>query len=234
MQQHSEKQHSANWQVFETADEVAAASRDLMMQAAQHAIKKNGVFKIVLAGGTTPENVYRLLAKEPCEWQYWHFYLGDERCLPEDHAERNSQMALQTLLSKIEIPEENIHFIPAEKGAQQAAKEYSNIVKSALPFDMVLLGMGEDGHTASLFPGHKHNENELVHAVYNAPKPPPERVSLSRKALSQNRHLLILVTGESKRHSVSRWKKGENLPVSSIRSLNKMDILLDSKAYPSA
>lgn len=228
------KQRPKNWIAKETAVHVAETALELILKAAKEAIQKNGLFKIVLAGGTTPENVYRLLAKESCDWQHWHFYLGDERCLPEDHAERNSQMAQQTLLNKITIPKENIYFIPAERGAEQASKDYEPVIKSALPFDMVLLGMGEDGHTASLFPGHQHSENELVHAIYNAPKPPPERVSLSQKALSQNHHLIIMVTGASKQESVEKWRMGEKLPVSSITSLreqlSKAVILLDNSA----
>jgi len=220
-----------NWFVKETAEEVAKTARDLILQAAKKAIENNGTFKIVLAGGTTPENVYHLLAKESCDWQHWHFYLGDERCLPKDHAERNSQMAFKTFLNKIDISQKNIHFIAAEHGAEEAARDYQTVIENALPFDMVLLGMGEDGHTASLFPQHQHPENELIHAVYNAPKPPPERVSLSRKALSQNHNLIIMVTGESKQKSVEKWRNKKTLPVSSITSLGHISVLLDKKAY---
>jgi len=227
------RQLPKNWKVLETANKVAETARDLILQAAKKAIIDNGKFKIVLAGGTTPENVYRLLAKENCDWQHWHFYLGDERCLPIDDSERNSQMAQKTLLSKIDINEKNIHFIPAEKGAYDAAKDYEAVIKNALPFDMVLLGMGEDGHTASLFPEHIHDQKELVHAVYNAPKPPPERVTLSRRTLSQNNNLLIMITGASKKKMVEMWKSGEKLPVSSIDSLRRENsfILLDKLAY---
>ena len=220
-----------NWFVKETAEEVAKTARDLILQAAKKAIENNGTFKIVLAGGTTPENVYHLLAKESCDWQHWHFYLGDERCLPKDHAERNSQMAFKTFLNKIDISQKNIHFIAAEHGAEEAARDYQTVIENALPFDMVLLGMGEDGHTASLFPQHQHPENELIHAVYNAPKPPPERVSLSRKVLSQNHNLIIMVTGESKQKSVEKWRNKKTLPVSSITSLGHISVLLDKKAY---
>ena len=219
-----------HWFVKETAEEVAETAHDLILQAAKKTIKKNGTFKIVLASDITPENVYHLLAKEQCDWQHWHFYLGDERCLPEDHPERNSQMAFKTLLNEIDIPKGNIHFIPAERGAEKAARNYQAVIENALPFDMVLLGMGEDGHTASLFPEQQHPENELTHAVYNAPKPPPERVSLSRKALSQNHNLIIIVTGESKQESVEKWRNGEALPVSSITSSGAICILFDKKS----
>lgn len=220
-----------NWHVKDSAEEVAETARDLILQAAKEAIEKNGTFKIVLAGGTTPENVYQLLVKETCDWKNWCFYLGDERCLPKNNSERNSQMLEKTLFDQIDITKENMNFMHSERGGKEAAKAYEVIVKAALPFDMVLLGMGEDGHTASLFPDHVHLESELVHAVYKAPKPPPERVSLSQKALSQNHNLLIMVTGASKQESVKKWKEGEKLPVSTIKSQGKIHILLDKAAY---
>jgi 6-phosphogluconolactonase len=93
-----------------------------------------------------------------------------------------------------------------------------------------MLGMGEDGHTASLFPGHSHAQRELVHAVHEAPKPPPERVSLSREALSDCHELLILVTGKAKRQAVARWKSGDSLPVASIGAHHTIDVLIDRDA----
>ncbi|MCK5725797.1 MAG: 6-phosphogluconolactonase [Thiotrichaceae bacterium] len=220
-----------NVQVKKTAEEVALFARDYILDAAQEAIRKVGVFKIVLAGGTTPEQVYGLLALESCDWQHWHFYLGDERCLPLHDVERNSEMVRRILLDKKVILEENIHFISAELGAKKAAIDYEKVIKSVLPFDMVLLGMGEDGHTASLFPNHQHSNNEYVHAVFDAPKPPSERVSLSVDALSQNRHLLIMVTGAGKHDAVTQWQKGKNLPVSQISSNGEVHLLLDSLAW---
>jgi 6-phosphogluconolactonase len=95
---------------------------------------------------------------------------------------------------------------------------------------MVLLGMGEDGHTASLFPNHHHDENELAHAVYNSPKPPPERVSLSAKALSNTQQLLFLITGANKQDAVKAWRTGANLPVATIVPENPIDVYIDSAA----
>jgi len=220
-----------DWIVKETAQEVAETVRDNILQIAKQAIYEKGLFKIVLAGGTTPEQVYSLLATESCDWQNWHVYLGDERCLELDNPERNSQMIQRTLLSKVDIPPSNIHFIPAELGAKEAAIAYEPEIEKAIPFDIVLLGMGEDGHTASLFPGHEHHADELVHAVYDAPKSPPERVSLSVNALSQNHHLFILVTGASKKDSVKKWRNAKEFPVAQITSLGISNILLDKEAF---
>jgi 6-phosphogluconolactonase len=96
---------------------------------------------------------------------------------------------------------------------------------------MVLLGMGEDGHTASLFPGHQHGEDDLVHAVYNSPKPPSERVSISAGALSNTHNLIFMVTGTNKQEAVNAWRSGQDLPVASITPKNAIDIYIDREAY---
>ena len=224
-------QHNSRWHTLETADQVAQAAYQQIISAAEQAIAEHGVFKLVLAGGSTPEKVYRLLAKADADWSHWYIYYGDERCLPPDHADRNSLMATSAFLEKVAIPFSQIFTIPAELGAEKAAKKYQQVVANALPFDMVLLGMGEDGHTASLFPGHKNQENELAHAVYNSPKPPPERVSISAKALSDTQQLIFLITGANKQDAVKNWRSGHDLPVATIIPKNTIDIYIDRDAY---
>lgn len=224
-------QQNSHWHTFETADQVAQAAYQQILKAAEQAIAEHGSFKLVLAGGSTPEKVYRLLAQANADWSNWYIYYGDERCLPADHADRNSLMATQAFLEKVAIPNAQIFTIPAELGPEQAAKKYQQIVADALPFDMVLLGMGEDGHTASLFPGHQHQEDELAHAVYNSPKPPPERVSISAKALSNTKQLIFLITGTNKQEAVKNWRAGQDLPVATIAPENPVDIYIDRDAY---
>ena len=218
-----------NWCVFDNADKVAEAAYKAIISAADTAIAKRGQFMLVLAGGTTPEKVYRMLAQADADWSKWFVYYGDERCLPEDHTDRNSVMAEHAFLSKVAIPKTQAFTIPAELGNEQAAIQYRQIVKDALPFDLVLLGMGEDGHTASLFPGHQHITEELVHAVYNSPKPPPERVSLSSKALGNARQVIFLVTGANKQEAIKLWRSGHDLPVATILSDN-VDVYVDREA----
>ena len=222
---------NSRWHTLETADQVAQAACQQILIAAEHANADHGNFKLVLAGGGTPEKVYRLLAQADADWAKWTIYYGDERCLPTDHADRNSLMATQAFLEKVAIPFSQIFTIPAELGAEKAAKKYQRVVANALPFDMVLLGMGEDGHTASLFPGHKNQENELAHAVYNSPKPPPERVSISAKALSDTEQLIFLITGANKQDAVKNWRSGHDLPVATIIPKNPVDIYIDQDAY---
>lgn len=217
------------WNCLENADQVAETACKEILAAADAAIAEHGRFKIVLAGGTTPEKVYRLLAKSHADWQNWWVYHGDERCLPVDHKDRNSIMASNAFLNEVAIPKNQIFDIPAELGPEQGAAAYRPIVADALPFDLVLLGMGEDGHTASLFPGQAHDPFELTHAVYSSPKPPPERISMSAQALSNARQVFILVTGANKRDAVKKWCSDLELPIATI-SNNNITILIDRDA----
>jgi len=149
----------------------------------------------VLAGGSTPHNVYQVLKKSNQKWQYWHIYFGDERCLPADDPERNSKMARDAWLDHVPIPRDQIHTIPAEMGPNLAAAAYEKIIVNAPVFDLVLLGLGEDGHTASLFPVNEWGENsdaENVLPVINSQKSPAERVSLSANRLSKAKCVIFM------------------------------------------
>jgi len=212
------------WQVLNDAEAVAHEACQRIFRRSQQAIEQTGTFKIVLAGGRTPELTYRLLKDMDCDWKHWVIFYGDERCLPEYDSERNSVMASRAWLDYVPIPDIQIYPMPTNI---RATYVYTTIIKESLPFDMVLLGMGEDGHTASLFPGQQHLENELVHAIYNAPKPPPERISLSVSALSNTHELLFLVTGAEKREAVAAWRRGENLPIAQIKPRAGATVLID-------
>jgi 6-phosphogluconolactonase len=202
--------------VFDDGNAVAREAADRILDAAQRAIAERGVFHLVLAGGTTPTLAYGLLANADADWQRWQIWYGDERCLPADDPERNSVMANRVWLHDSPIPRANIHPIPAELGAEAAAAAYAGLLAPVLPFDMVLLGMGEDGHTASLFPGHRHSLEQTAHPIHDAPKPPPDRVSLSATVLGRARGGWMLVTGAGKREALARWRAGEALPIATI------------------
>ncbi len=188
------------------ADSEAVAQRacEWIMAAAQAAIRERSVFRLVLAGGGTPQRAYDLLAKTVQDWDQWEIFWGDERCLPVEHVGRNS---------RISLPPARRFPIPAELGAEVAAVAYAQTIREKLPFDVVLLGMGEDGHTASLFPGFVDDPAALTQAVFDAPKPPPERVSLSVTALQACRQQLVLVTGVGKAEALAQWRNGECLPI---------------------
>jgi len=170
-----------------------------------------------LAGGSTPEVCYRLLRDEDLPWSNVHIWFGDERAFPQGHKERNETMARDALLNHVPIPENNIHSISFPASTEEAAKEYAQAMNAVPSFDLVLLGMGEDGHTASLFPGNPALENNaLAVPVYASPKPPAERVSMSFKALNNHQQAIILATGASKADILKKIAKGADLPVTHI------------------
>jgi 6-phosphogluconolactonase len=225
-----EPKTGVRFELIGDAEAVAHAAARSMLRCAARSISDRGRFRIVLGGGTTPLAAYRILAREAAGWESWEVYFGDERCLPRDHPERNSLSAREALLDRVPLPRDRVFTIPAEMGPTPAAVEYAATVAEALPFDMVLLGMGEDGHTASLFPGHAIGDGELVVPVFDAPKPPPDRVSLSLGALASCREMLILVTGAGKRAALAAWRGGADLPVARVAAAAGARVLLDRDA----
>jgi len=223
------KGQTIHWHQFPDAAAVAENAASRILAAASKAIAQRGIFRLVLAGGRTPEATYRLLAKAEADWRQWEIFFGDERCLSAGHPDRNSTMAAKAWLDHVSIPREQIRFIPAELGPIEGARLYAPVVAESLPFDLVILGLGEDGHTASLFPGHRQPEHALVVAVSKAPKPPAQRVSLTAKALNNARQVLVLVTGLGKQGAVTKWKEGKNIPIARITALDALDVMLDAE-----
>ncbi len=224
------------WRVFADADALVAALAAALQAEAGAAIAARGAFHLVLAGGTTPLALYRVLADSKAGNARWHIWYGDERCLPADDPERNSAMAEAVWLGESCIPPENRRRIPAERGAVEAAARYADWLAGVPDFDVVLLGMGEDGHTASLFPGNDWGTavgSPDVLAVHDAPKPPPERVSLSASRLNRSARVWFVVPGAGKRDALRRWKSGEQLPVAAIRGGTETVVWLDAAAAAS-
>jgi 6-phosphogluconolactonase len=189
--------------IVETPEEVAAAGAAAIAQALQV-----GSRTLVLAGGTTPGRCYQLLADLEVEWARVAVLFGDERCVRPDHPDSNYRMARETLLDR--VAPATVHRMPAELGPEEGAAQYSRIVETLLPLDVVILGIGEDGHTASLFPGHPVLKAKgLVAGVHNSPKPPPERVTLTLAVLQGARQVIILATGAGKANAVAMAKRGE-------------------------
>jgi 6-phosphogluconolactonase len=202
-----------------------------ILAAAAQAIADRGQFRIVLAGGETPRAIYRRLRETKADWAAWHIYFGDERCLPADDPERNSHMASEEWLAHVTVPTGQTYAIPGELGAQKAADAYANMLQAVGDFDLVLLGLGEDGHTASLFPGRDWGTTAAAPdamAVFDAPKPPPQRVTLSAARLSRTRQVLFLVAGEAKHRAVSAWRAESNIPARAITPAVGVDVLLES------
>ncbi|HUF21272.1 MAG TPA: 6-phosphogluconolactonase [Burkholderiales bacterium] len=226
---------SARWTGVADAQALRQAAYRCILDAATRAIDQRGRFLIVLAGGSTPRGIYRMLRGAAADWSRWQVYFGDERCLPADDAERNSAMAASAWLDHVPIPQEQVHVIPAELGASAAALACMETLRGVGDFDLVLLGLGEDGHTASLFPGRGWGVAPSALdalAVFDAPKPPSQRVSLSAARLSRARAVLFLVEGESKRNAVAQWRMGADIPARAIRPEAGVDVLVESTLLP--
>lgn len=211
-----------------TLDRAAAMS---ILAAADRAMRARGQFHLVLAGGDSPRGAYRTLRQASADWSEWHVYFGDERCLPAADPARNSRMAGEIWLDHVSIPANQLHVIPAELGAVQAARAYAETLRAIGEFDLVLLGLGEDGHTASLFPGHEWGRtpgSPDALAVCEAPKPPPQRVTLSAARLSRARQVMFLVSGEAKRGAIVDWRAGKDIPARAIAPVAGVDVLVES------
>jgi 6-phosphogluconolactonase len=200
--------------IYPDSEAVSRAAADYLRDQLLACVAQNGNCHIALPGGSTPGRCLELLSHEDLPWQNIHAYLGDERCLPVGHAERNDSMIQHRLWSNIDAPPENLHRIPAEIGPEPAAERYSDVINDIGRLDIALLGMGEDGHTASLFPGNAAMaDNRAVVPVHNAPKAPADRVSLSLVTLQAAGQRVVLVTGANKRDAMMQIERGEPLPI---------------------
>jgi len=215
------------WHAAAGAGALAAAVTGRTLDLARRAIEARGSFTIVLAGGETPRATYELLRHAEARWSDWHVYFGDERCVPRMDPQRNSHMAQEAWLAHVPIPSPQIHEIAAELGPVEGARRYATLVAGVASFDLVLPGRGEDGHTASLFPGRDidvgDDDAPDAIAVFAAPKPPPMRVSLSARRLSRAEHVFFLVAGAGKSAALQRWRAGEEIPAASIRPPRGVD-----------
>jgi len=217
--------------LFPSVQSLQTEAASMIARAAERAIADSGAFRLVLAGGKTPHALYVRLRALKTRWEAWHIYFGDERCLPAIDPARNSTMARDAWLNHVPVPRKQVCAIPVEMGAKAAAAAYSTILRQVGEFDLVLLGLGEDGHTASLFPGNDWGQEAGSPAalpVFDAPKNPAERVSLSARRLGQAKQVLFLVIGENKREAVMSWRAGANIPARAIAPPHGVDVLAES------
>jgi len=225
-----EKQR-CRWHALPDRQALDRRAASWIVAAAARAIAARGEFHVVLAGGDTPRGAYQRLRESAAGGAAWHIYFGDERCLPPDDPARNSRMAAEAWLDHAPIPPAQRHAIPGELGAIAAARAYAQTVGAIGEFDLVLLGLGEDGHTASLFPGHDWgcaSGSADALAVLDAPKPPPERVSLSASRLGRAREVLFLVDAEGKGPAIAAWRAGRDIPARAIAPRAGVDVLIAS------
>lgn len=197
-------------EIYPDKESLSLAAAKKVIEVANSAIAINNCFAIALAGGSTPKRLYELLASEQfstqTDWSKWHIFIGDERLVPATDPNSNFGMARDSLLSKVPIPEENIYAVNTAHG-EMAAQEYENTLRKAVldlginGLDVVLLGLGSDGHTLSLFPGKAAvlEKNEWVVATEHGVLPPPvDRISITIPVVQAARLALFLVAGDDK------------------------------------
>ncbi|PPC85515.1 MAG: 6-phosphogluconolactonase [Methylotenera sp.] len=223
MTQNTSLNHT-RWHTFQSQDAINQDAVKRILAAAEDAINQHGSFLIVLAGGSTPKSVYQLLSQQKADWAKWHVFHNDDRCLPVDHVDRNSKMARDVWLNHVAIPQNQIHDIPTELGNVEGAKAYARTLNGVRAFDLVILGLGEDGHTASLFPNQIVDNSADVVPVFDAPKPPADRVTMSQNRLNKTNEVLFLVTGAGKQEAVNNWRKGVKIPATLIAPENGVDV----------
>lgn len=209
--------------VFDNAESIARATAERVAELARTSIEARGLFTVALSGGSTPRRVYELLAGEEfrqgIDWPNVHVLFGDERMVPPDHAESNYRMANEALLSRVPVPAENIHRIDGVGDAAANASAYEAELRGLFGdadwprLDHVLLGMGDDGHTASLFPGTSAlNESRLWVAPNWVEKLGAWRVTLTAPVVNAARHVTFLVSGAGKAVRLREVLKGERDP----------------------
>jgi 6-phosphogluconolactonase len=194
---------------------------------------------VALAGGGTPQRTYELLAAVEGSWDHVHLWLGDERCVPHDDPQSNARMVRESLYATDRAGPAHLHTLPRPEVPEDAAWLYALELRRSVAdemFDLVLLGMGPDGHTASLFPGHPGLDvsEAPCFAVRESPKPPPERVTLSLPVLRRARHTMLLVTGPEKRDALARAVAGDRSVPVALLGEDLDEIVCDRAAAPGA
>ena len=213
--------HPAEIEIAPDARSLAERAAGRFLHLVGSVLRNRARFTVALAGGSTPRQLYNLLAEKKLDWEAVHFFWGDERCVPPDTADSNFRMADETLLSHAAIPTENIHRIHGELPAEKAAMDYKDELHRffgyQIPrFDLILLGLGDDGHTASLFPGSPVvQEKVLWVAAVRHPLLPPrqvDRVTLTPPVLNAASNILFLVSGEEKADRLAQVLQGPYHP----------------------
>lgn len=231
--------------VFPDEEALGRAAADLFLALSREAIASRGRFSAALSGGSTPRRLYELLGGKPyrdaIDWRRVHVFWVDERCVSRDHRESNFRLAFDTVLSIVPLPAENIHRIKGEEEPDRAAREYEDDIRtffgtSGMPsFDLIILGVGEDGHTASLFPDSPLlNERVRLAMPVRREKRMPDRVTLTLPVLNNAARILVLATGEKKAEVVREILEGSGntrRPAGLVRPVHGvLQWLIDKKA----
>jgi len=211
--------HTIN--IYPDLHTLAQAAADKFIQEGNHAIQERGMFTAALSGGSTPELAYKILAakeqSQQLDWSKTHLFWGDERCFPPENPESNYGMANEVLLKHLPIPDTNIHRMEGENDPHQAAVSYQETLKKVFgntpKFDLIYLGMGTDGHTASLFPGPLNfQENESWAAAIFIEKFQSWRLTLTPAVINQAQNIIFIISGANKADTLKQVLEGEHQP----------------------
>jgi 6-phosphogluconolactonase len=226
------------------AEAVASRAAADIARHLHRARAEAGVAHVALSGGTTPARTYELLAAEPADWDGVEVWFADERCVAPEDAQSNYRLVAETLLAPAGIAPERIHRMQGELEPAEGARRYAEALRAhiapvehGLPvLDLVVLGIGPDGHVASLFPGAAtldQNEQALCLGVWDSPKPPPERITLSLAVLRAARRCLLLATGAGKADAINAMLAEPNrrVPASLLRR-ERLTVIVDDAASP--
>jgi 6-phosphogluconolactonase len=221
---------------------LAAEAAKRIAIACRESIAACGDFTIALSGGNTPRAVFELLSEEPwqsqIDWSKWEVFFGDERCVPPEHADSNYRMASESLLCSVPIAGEKIHRMRGELAPAEAAKEYGQMLKQRFGdggLDLVMLGMGDDGHTASLFPGTAALAETHHRCVANyVEKLKAWRITMSAPFINRSARVMILAAGAGKSARLHEVLKGprdpQRLPIQMIAPAGRLWWILDRAA----
>jgi len=188
--------------IYPTNKELAEDFAKEIIDKIDSASRGENPFSIMLSGGNTPKMLFMQLAKLSSKvksWEHVHFYWGDERCVPPDHPESNYGMAKEALLDHLQIPEKNIHRILGENDPENEALRYAEEISKTPSFDLIMLGMGDDGHTVSIFPNNLDlmNSPKLCEVAAH-PKTGQKRITITSKVINAAKTVTFLVTGKNK------------------------------------
>jgi len=217
---------------------VAARGACIVARAISEALAARGTCQVALAGGSIMEAFHQQLSAEAIDWGATHLWLSDERAVAPNDDDSNFKMVVRTLLDHIDIPAGNVHRPLGELGADDAAADYEFTIRSAVPdsqLDVVMCGMGPDGHTCSLFPGRLELQetDRIVVPVHDAPKPPPDRITFTLPLIHRARHTLLLTSGASKSDAMAAVVAGPDphVPASLLR-FGSFEVIADDAAAP--
>lgn len=215
------------------ADAAALVGAQTVALLVSRAVAARGVAHVALAAGSIMEDLHVRLAALDVDWSATHLWLSDERAVPPNDDDSNFKMIVHTLLDAVDLPPDNVHRPRGEDGAVVAADAYETDIRATVAgecFDVVLCGMGPDGHTCSLFPGFPELEERerLVVAVHGSPKPPPDRITFTLPLIHRARRTLLVATGAGKADAMAAVLEGPDpdVPASLLR-FGELEVITD-------